>query len=152
MVLGPELEKKVERGIENGEAFRPHEFGEEGGDASAAVAGDAVGGASGFELLVKRKREQGKTSSLNVGEELHGDAMVNNLEHSPCSACMPYQLYSIRLLQIDHRNTLVICISISIGILLCPCVRIWEILLQRVEIRVVLVVKVHRVSSKSFGE
>jgi len=90
--LGPELEKEVERGVENGEALRPHEFGEEGGDAGAAIAGDAVGGASSFELLVKRKREQGKTSRLNVSEELDGDAMVDQLEDTPCFACMPYEV------------------------------------------------------------
>jgi len=156
MVLGPELEKEVLRGVENGEALRPHEFGEEGGDASAAIAGDAVGGASSFELLVERKREQGKTSPLNVSEEAHGDAMVHHLEHAPCFACMPYEGWSIRVLQIDDRDILgggvirrVITSIMMIRIWLCPCIRIWEVFLERGEVRV-LVVKVHRVSLKSF--
>lgn len=153
MVLGPELEKKVVRGIENGEALRPHEFGEEGGDGSAAVAGDGVGGASSFELLVKRKREQGKASSLNVSEEGEWDSMVDELEDAPSSACMSYEVGCIRVLQIDDGDSVVIriCISVSMRIWLCPCVRIWEFVLQRVEVRV-LVVKVDRMSSKGFGE
>lgn len=57
VILGPELAKMLKRGSNNCEAFRPHEFGEEGRDASEAIAINTVRGTSCFVFLVRRERE-----------------------------------------------------------------------------------------------
>jgi len=89
-VLGPELAKTVERGANNGEAFGPHEFGEEGRDASEAIAIDAVGGTSCSVFVVRGEREEGFSEALNVVEKSDGYAMVEDLVDPPGSACMAY--------------------------------------------------------------
>ena len=54
VIVRPELAKVVEGRADNGEAFGPHTFREEGGDTDEAVAGDAVGGTCGLQLVGRR--------------------------------------------------------------------------------------------------
>lgn len=90
--MGPELAEMIKRGTNDCEALRPHELGEEGGDASEAIARDAVGGTSRLKLLVGGKGEEGLAKPVNVIKEAYGYAMVHHLVHTPCLACMPYHL------------------------------------------------------------
>ena len=92
VILGPELAKMLKRGSNNCESLRPHEFGEEGRDASKAIAISTVRGTSCFLFLVTREREECLPNPLNVLEEAHGYGMVHHLVRSPSYACMVYQL------------------------------------------------------------
>jgi len=88
--LGPQLAKTLERRSNNGEAFGPHEFGEEGRDASEAIAINTIRGTSSSVLVVRGKREEGLSKTLNLIEKSEGYAMVDHLVHSPTYACMTY--------------------------------------------------------------
>jgi len=84
------LAKTLKRGSNNCEAFGPHEFGEEGRDASEAIAINTIRGTSSSVLVMRGKREEGLAKPLNVMEKTHGDAMVHHLVHSPSFACIAY--------------------------------------------------------------
>lgn len=150
VILRPESLEMLLRGSDNGEAFIPHALWEEGRDTSDTVARDAVRRAGGFELLLWRKREEGLTGYLNVIEDGGGDAMVDDLENTPSFACMAYEFRSIRVMEIDDRNGLERCGVLAVGVRLvglCPSVGIGEFL-ERVEVRVVLLLKVERLGFK----
>nr|GMD30413.1 hypothetical protein B296_00053983 [Ipomoea batatas] len=91
-VLRPKKAGMFERGADDGEAFRPHKFGEERRNPGDAVAGDAVGRAGGPHLLVQREREQPFSGGLHPPQQLPGNAVIDHLKRTPRLACTPYLL------------------------------------------------------------
>lgn len=151
--MGPKLAKMVDRRADDGEAFGPHELREEGGNTSDAVAGDAVGGASGLELLVDGEGEEGPAGALNVVEEVGGDAVVGHLEDAPSFACMAYELEGIRVVEIDNRDRLRGEYRTAGGrvvVRLAPCIGVRQ-LLEGAEVRV-FVVEMDRVGLKGVAQ
>ena len=134
----------VERRADDGEAFGPHELGEEGGDAGEAVAGDAAGGAGGLELLRHGQREERAPGGLNVAEEAGRDAVVGDLEDAPCLACMAYEREGIGVVEVNDRDAFrggeqrpgrglaLACLRV------CPCIGLRE-LLEGAEVEVFVV-------------
>lgn len=92
IILWPELAEMVKRRSDDREALRPHEFREEGGDASEAVARNTIGRTSRLELLVRWEGEEGVSNPVHVIKKAQGDTMVHHLERTPCLACMSYKL------------------------------------------------------------
>lgn len=158
VVVRPEFLKVFERGANDGEAFGPHTFREEGGDTNEAVAGDAIGGTSGFEFVGRGKGEEGIGGGFNGVKEGNGDTVVNDLESPPSTEGIANEMRGVRERKVNEREGVgerdeIIIINIEgrrerIG--LNPIIGIREFM-KRVKVEVFVGGDVDRVGFEDFG-
>ena len=127
VISGPETSGVFLGGAEDGEAFRPHELGEEGGDADLAVARDAVRCAQNFKLLLRGEMEEALALELKSVKKVSGDAVPGYLKHAPRFAGFGEVLQHVRVLEIDDGDVEVLGL-LGEGMVrqIRPSVGVWE--------------------------
>lgn len=154
IILGPELADVVIRRANDGEAFRPHKLGEEGGDTRHPVARHAVGATRRPELLVHGEGEEPLSLQLDLVEQAFWDVMVGDLEHPPVLACMAHEAHGVPAIQIDDGDALAFPAAIGERVVVVelrrPCMGFGE-LFEGVEVQE-LVLEVGWMGCEGIGE
>lgn len=79
----PKLASMFQRRPHHRETLRPHQLGEVVRNAGRPVPGEAIGRAEDPEFLVSGEGEESMGLELSLFDEVHGNAMVGDLEHTP---------------------------------------------------------------------
>lgn len=88
VLMGPELASMLHLGRpSDGEALRPQQLGEEGRYTSSTVASHPIRCPRHSSLLLHWKLKESPSLGLNSINELHGNTVVLNLEHTPRLTC-----------------------------------------------------------------